>query len=97
MSVKHDQSGFGHVVLVLVVLVVGVIGLSAYEVVNANNKVAVSSDTATASSPHTVTVPKTITSQSSLEQADQALSESNQQAQSQLDSTSLNSSINSML
>lgn len=97
MSLQKNQSGFGHIGIILFVLAVAVIGFSAVEVLNANNKVALSSDTATTTSPQSVSVPTTITNKTSLQQASQALSDSNSQAQSELNSDSLNSSINAML
>lgn len=96
MSLKLNQTGFGHVGLILAVLAVAVIGFSALEVINANNKVALSSNTTATSSP-SAAVPNTISSKSDLQQASEALSQSNTQAQAQLDSSSLNGPINQML
>lgn len=97
MSLQKNQSGFGHVGIILFVLAVAVIGFSAIEVLNANNKVALSSNAATTTSSQSVSVPSTINNKTSLQQASQALSDSNSQAQSELNSDSLNSSINAML
>lgn len=97
MSLKLNQSGFGHVGLVLAVLAVAVIGFSAIEVMNANNRVALTSNTGSTTSTKAVSVPSTITSKSDLQQAAEALGQSNQQAQTQLNSSSLNSPINQML
>lgn len=93
-----NQSGFGHIGLILFVIAVAVIGFSAIEVLNANNKVAQSSNTPTTSSKsQTASVPATITSKASLQQAASALNSANSQMQSQLDTSSLDSSINAML
>lgn len=97
MSLKKNQSGFGHIGVILFVLAVAIIGFSAVEVLNANNKVALSSNAASSTSPQTVGVPSTISNKSNLQQASQALNDSNSQAQSELNSDSLNSSINAML
>lgn len=98
MSFIRDQKGFGHIVLPLLVLAVVVIGFSAYEVFHANKVAAPTSGTATtATMTGSSTVPATINSQSDLEQAAAALNTSNSQMESQLNSTSLNSSINQML
>lgn len=97
VSFKNNQSGFGHVGVIVFVLAIAVIGLSAIEVINANNKAALTNNTASSTTPKTVSVPNTISSKSDLQQASQALSDSNTQAQSELNSASLNSPINSML
>lgn len=99
MSRTVNQSGFGHIGLILFVVAVGVIGFSAIEVLNANNKVALANNPSTSSSTKTQTasVPATITSKANLQQASLALSEANTQAQSELNSSPLNSSINAML
>lgn len=96
MSFTHDQKGFGHIVLPLLVLAVLVIGFSAYEVFHAN-KAATTSTTASTSAQATATVPAAIKSQTDLHQAADALNASNEQMQAQLNSTSLNSSINQLL
>jgi zona occludens toxin (predicted ATPase) len=96
MTLQHDQKGFGHIVLPLFVLAVLVIGFSAYEVFHAN-KAATTSTTASTTAATTANVPATIKSQSDLKQAADALNTSNQQMQTQLNSTSLDSSINQLL
>jgi hypothetical protein len=100
MSSIRNQSGFGHVVFILFVFAVLVIGFSAYSVYNANQKAsnAAATNTFTAStSAANTTVPTAIKSKSDLQQAAAALNASGGQAQSQLNSTSLNSSISDML
>jgi hypothetical protein len=97
MSFKNTQSGFGHIGVILFVLAVAVIGFSAVEVINANNKVANSSNNTSTTAPQTASVPSTISNKTSLQQASAALNDSNTQAQSELSSDSLNSSINAML
>ncbi len=99
MSRTVNQSGLGHIGLILFVVAVAVIGFSAIEVLNANNKVAQSNNPATASSAKVqfASVPATITSKAGLQQASLALSDANSQMQSELNSSSLSSSINAML
>ena len=98
MSFTHDQKGFGHIVLPLLVIAVLVVGFSAYEVFHANKtaqqNTTVSSGT---TSPTPATVPTTIKSKSDLQQAADALNSANTQMQSQLNSSQLDSSINQLL
>lgn len=94
MSFIHDQKGIGHIVLPLLVLAVLVIGFSGYEVMHANKAAAPTSSTTTAA---TTAVPTTIKTESDLQQAATALNSSSSQMQTQLSSTSLDSSINQML
>lgn len=97
MSITRlNQKGIGHIVLPLLILALVVIGFSGYEVLHAN-KAATPSTSSVSTTTTAATVPTTIKSKSDLQQAADALNASNEQMQSQLNSTSLNSSINQLL
>lgn len=96
MSIKRNQSGFGHLALPLMALVVLVVGFSAYTVWHKQHQTPTANDT-TSTTTAAVSIPAKIKTKADLHQASQALSNADRQMQSQLNSAALNSSINKML
>jgi len=86
---RLNQSGSHVVGLVLLILVLGVVGFAGYKVQQAHTK------TKTADS--TQTVPATITTTSDLQKASQAMDDSSSQLSANLDDSSMDADLNSML
>lgn len=90
---RLNQSGSHVVGLALLVLVLGVVGFAGYKVEQAHNK----SDTATQTAATAVSVPKVITNTADLQKAGSALDSSTSQLNANLDDSSLDADLNSML
>lgn len=93
MSTKHDQSGFGHIVLPLMIVALLVIGFSGYKVWRKQHSTSNNTNNVAA----TVSIPTQIKTKADLRQAAQALNDADKQMQSQLNSSALNGSINKLL
>jgi len=88
---RLNQSGSHVVGLVLLVLALGVVGFAGYKVQQSHTK---TTDSTTAS---TQTVPATITTTSDLQQASKAMDNSSSQLNTNLDDSSMDADLNSML
>lgn len=97
MSIKHNQSGFGHIAIPVMIVALLVIGFSGYTVWHRQHTTTNDSSNNSSTTTAAVTIPVKITSKADLHQAAQALSNANTQMQSQLNSSALDSSINRML
>lgn len=92
---QFPQAGFGHIVLLMLVLVVAVIGFAGY-------KVASTGTAKTASAPSTSatavsTIPASIDTAADLAQTGKALDSSATQAESSLDDSGLDADIDAVL
>lgn len=87
-----NQKGFGHVVIIFVVLFVAVAGLAGYKVMTMHN-----SDSSNGSAAAVPKVPATITSKADLTAAAKALDSAGVQLNSSLDDSALNSDLNDLL
>ncbi len=85
---KLSQSGFGHVALVLIVVVLAVVGFAGYTVWKAGQK----TDTTQQAS-----LPATIKTEADLTQTSKFLDESAKELDSSLDPSGLDGSINQLL
>jgi uncharacterized protein HemX len=88
----RNQSGFGHVVLLVLLVAVAVIGFAGYRVWTARN-----SSTTDTSVSSAIKVPTTITSKADLIQTSKSLDASAVQLNNSLDASVLDSDVNSML
>jgi len=86
---RLNQSGSHILGVALLVLALGVVGFAGYKVQQAHKP--------TASVSVTHTVPATITTTADLQQTSQALDDSSAQLDSNLDDSSLNADLSSML
>ena len=92
MSKSSNQTGFTVLELLIVLVILSVIGLVGLKVVNSN---ATLSSTTSGVATQTTKIPTKITSTADLQQASTALDQT--QIDSQLDPTSLDTSIKSLL
>ncbi len=88
---KLSQSGFGHVALVLLVLVLAVVGFAGYTVWKAGQK------TDTSNTGQQASLPATIKTEADLTQTSKFLDETAKELDSSLDPSGLDSSINQLL
>lgn len=89
---RLNQSGSHVIAVAFLVLALGVVGYAGYKVQQAHNK----SDTTTQAAT-VVSAPKTIANTADLQQASSALDSSSSQLNSNLDDSSLNADLDSML
>lgn len=94
MKLRMNQTGFGHVAAVGIVLFLAVAGFAGYKVVTMNRNAAVTPSTQTAASSST---PTSIHSKADLSQAGKALDSSSAQVNSSLNDGALDSDLNDML
>lgn len=86
---KLPQSGFGHVALVLIVVVLAVVGFAGYTVWQAGQN--------TGDTSQQATVPETITTKADLTQTSKYLDQAGTELDSSLDPSGLDGSINQLL
>ena len=91
---RLNQSGSHIIGLALLVLALGVVGFAGYKVEQAHNK---SDTTAQTAANKPVAAPTTIANTADLQQASSALDSSSSQLNSNLDDSSLNADLDSML
>lgn len=89
---KTNQSGFGHIALLVVVLVVAVVGFAGYRVWSNQKTADTGAETNTA-----VTLPNTIETKADLTSTGQFLDDLGAQLNADLDVSSLDADIDSML
>lgn len=90
---RLNQSGSHILGFALLVLALGVVGFAGYKVEQAHNK----ADVTTQASTAPVAAPKAIANTADLQQASSALDSSSPQLNSNLDDSSLDTDLNSML
>lgn len=89
---SFNQAGIGHIVLVAVLLLVGVIGFAGYQVVQKN-----AAKTEVAQTAPAETAPASIKSKADLEKTEKALAGSDAELDSSLNDKALDADIDSML
>ncbi len=94
--IRLNQSGSHVIGVALLVLALGVVGFAGYKVIQAHNNTTTTSQPSTTTTA-TVTVPKTITNAADLQKVDQFLTQASAQLNTNLNSSSLNTDLNSML
>ncbi len=89
---RLNQTGSHVIAVMLLVLALGVVGYAGYTVMQAHNKLSTTQTAAT-----TASAPDTISSTADLNQASAALDSASTQVNSNLDDSSLNADLSSML
>lgn len=94
---RLNQTGSHVIAIAALVLALGVIGFAGYKVSQSNNKPVSTSSTTVSTQTKPPVVPTTIGSTADLQQASSVLDQSSSQLNSNLDDSSLNADLNSML